>query len=115
MVKRPVIGAHYGLRDWLAQRITAVVMIIYTILLTLFVLRASGGGYANWQALFTFTWVKIMTLVTVIALLIHAWVGIRDVWMDYLQCAGLRLMMHVLTILWLVASLIYAGKVVWGI
>src|SRR5438105_10206538 len=23
------VGAHYGLRDWLAQRVTAVVMVVY--------------------------------------------------------------------------------------
>ncbi|MFP3562496.1 succinate dehydrogenase, hydrophobic membrane anchor protein, partial [Paraburkholderia sp. SIMBA_049] len=26
--KRLVVGAHYGLRDWLAQRITAVIMAV---------------------------------------------------------------------------------------
>lgn len=115
MVKRHVIGAHYGLRDWLAQRITAVVMLLYTILLAVFVVCASQGGYANWQALFASTWVKVVTSVTMIALLIHAWVGVRDLWMDYLQCVCIRLTMHVLTILWLVASLVYSCKVVWGI
>jgi succinate dehydrogenase / fumarate reductase membrane anchor subunit len=114
MVKREVIGAHYGLRDWLMQRITAVVMVIYTALLILFVIQASQGGYANWQALFAYTWVKVVTSITFIALLIHAWVGIRDVWMDYIQHVGIRLTMHVLTILWLVGSLIYSFQVVWG-
>ena len=31
--KRLVVGAHYGLKDWLLQRITAVIMIIFTIVL----------------------------------------------------------------------------------
>ncbi len=115
MVKREVVGAHYGLRDWLIQRITAVVMVIYTVLLIGFVIQASQAqGYTNWQALFAFTWVKVMTSVTMIALLMHAWVGVRDIWMDYIQHVGIRLTMHVLTILWLVGNLIYSFKVVWG-
>jgi succinate dehydrogenase / fumarate reductase membrane anchor subunit len=114
MVKKEVVGAHYGIRDWLMQRITAVIMLVYTVLLIVFMLQASQGGYANWQRLFSYTWVKVVTSVTFIALLIHAWVGIRDVWMDYIQHLGLRLTMHALTIVWLVASLIYSFQVVWG-
>jgi succinate dehydrogenase / fumarate reductase membrane anchor subunit len=114
MVKKEVVGAHYGIRDWLMQRITAVIMLVYTVLLILFMLQVSQGGYANWQKLFSYTWVKVVTSVTFIALLIHAWVGIRDVWMDYIQHVGLRLTMHALTIVWLVGSLIYSFQVVWG-
>lgn len=114
MVKREVVGAHYGLRDWLAQRITAVVMLVYTLFLVAFLVSASKGGYVHWQALFEMTWVKVLTFVTVLALIIHAWIGVRDIWMDYIQHTGVRLTMHTLTILWLVGSLIYAGKVIWG-
>ena len=39
MVNRHVSGAHYGLRDWLAQRITAVVMILYTVLFVVMLLK----------------------------------------------------------------------------
>jgi succinate dehydrogenase / fumarate reductase membrane anchor subunit len=53
--------------------------------------------------------------VTVFALMFHAWVGIRDIWMDYVQPVGIRLSLHVLTILWLVGSLVYAFKVLWGV
>lgn len=31
--KRLVVGAHYGLRDWMAQRVTAIIMAIYTVIL----------------------------------------------------------------------------------
>lgn len=115
MVKRHVIGAHYGLRDWLAQRITAIVMLVYVILLALFLVCASEGGYTHWRILFSNVWVKVFTEVTIVALLLHAWVGVRDIWMDYIQHTGLRLMMHVLTILWLLGSFIYSCQVVWGL
>ena len=29
--KRTVVGAHYGWRDWLVQRITALIMILFTL------------------------------------------------------------------------------------
>ncbi|PHV13273.1 succinate dehydrogenase, hydrophobic membrane anchor protein [Chitinimonas sp. BJB300] len=115
MVNRHVIGAHYGLRDWLLQRITAVVMLVYTIGLVTFLVLAAQATYEGWQTLFSLTWVRVLSTVTVIALLLHAWVGIRDIWMDYVQPLGLRLSLHVATILWLVGNFVYAVKVVWGV
>ena len=115
MVNRHVIGAHYGLRDWLLQRVTAVVMLIYTVGLVAFLILAAHASYEGWKALFSLTWVRVFSTVTVIALLLHAWVGIRDIWMDYVQPLGLRLALHVATILWLVGCFVYAIKVVWGV
>ncbi|MBE9609357.1 succinate dehydrogenase, hydrophobic membrane anchor protein [Chitinilyticum piscinae] len=115
MVNRHVVGAHYGLRDWLVQRATAVIMLVYAVAVGAFVLFAAKAGYADWQKLFSCTWVRVLSTVTFLALLWHAWVGIRDIWMDYIQPLGLRVTAHVVTILWLVASLVYMIKVVWGV
>jgi succinate dehydrogenase / fumarate reductase, membrane anchor subunit len=114
MVNRIVVGAHYGLRDWLLQRVTAVIMLAYTVGLVLFLL-AAPSGYESWKALFGCAWVQILTQITFVALLLHAWVGVRDIWMDYIKPVGLRLTMHVLTILWLVSCFLYSIKVVWGL
>ena len=115
MVNRQVVGAHYGLRDWLVQRVTAVIMLVYAVAMVAFLLLAHGANYAAWQELFSYTWVKVLTTVTVLALLWHAWVGLRDIWMDYAHHIGLRLTLHVVTIVWLLSSLVYAVKVVWGV
>uniref|UniRef100_UPI0025DA8839 succinate dehydrogenase, hydrophobic membrane anchor protein n=1 Tax=Iodobacter sp. TaxID=1915058 RepID=UPI0025DA8839 len=114
MVNRQLTGAHYGLKDWLVQRVTAVIMLVYTAGIVAFLLLAHDASFAAWQALFACTWVKVLTTISLFALLWHAWVGIRDIWMDYLQHVGLRLTMHVLTLLWLAGSLVYMIKVVWG-
>lgn len=115
MVNRHVIGAHYGLRDWLLQRITALVMLAYTIAILIALFMSSGASYVGWKELMGCTWIQVLTTVTILALLLHAWVGVRDIWMDYFQCLGLRLTLHVLTILWLVGSFVYAVKVVWSV
>lgn len=57
MVNRIVVGARYGLRDWIMQRATAVVMAIYTFGLVLFLLTMPGT-YEGWQAFFKTTWVQ---------------------------------------------------------
>ena len=114
MVDRKLAGAHYGLRDWAAQRVTAVLMIIYLTVFFLFLLGMSGAeDYSQWQAFFVKSWVKVFTQTTVIALLLHAWVGIRDLWMDYIKPFGLRLTLHCATIVWLVMCAVYSFKVIW--
>ncbi len=117
MVERKLAGAHYGLRDWAMQRATAVIMLIYTIAFVLFLLCLPSGaeGHAAWQAFFAQTWVKVFTQVTLIALFLHAWVGIRDLWMDYIKPFGLRLFLQVATIVWLVIAMVYSVQVVWGL
>lgn len=114
MIDRKLTGAHYGLRDWAAQRITAVLMLIYTVFLVVAIILLPSD-YQQWQIFFSHTWVRLITQITVIGLVMHAWVGIRDIWMDYVKPAGLRLFLHVATILWLVGCLIYSVKVIWGL
>lgn len=115
MVNRHVIGAHYGLRDWLLQRLTAVVMLVYTAGLVAFLFASANASYDGWKALFSCTWVRVLTTTTGIALFLHVWVGIRDVWMDYVKPTGLRVALHTATILWLVSSFVYLIKIVWGV
>jgi succinate dehydrogenase / fumarate reductase membrane anchor subunit len=114
MVNRIVVGAHYGLRDWILQRVTAVIMLIYTIALVLFLLTMPSG-FEAWHAFFQKTWVQVLTQTTILALMMHVWVGIRDVWMDYVKPVGVRLALHVFTLVWLVSCFIYSLKVVWGV
>src|SRR5688572_33296908 len=96
--KRIVVGAHYGLRDWLAQRITAVLMAIFTVVLLAQVLMPGELGYDRWAAIFSTQWMKLLTFVTILALAYHAWVGVRDIWMDYVKPVGVRLTLQVFTI-----------------
>lgn len=111
--KRLVVGAQYGLRDWLSQRATAVVLALFTLLLLLQVIFGGPLGYDSWAAIFSRQWMKVATLVAVVALGWHAWVGVRDVWMDYVKPVGLRLVLQVATLCWLVGCAGWAVQVLW--
>ncbi len=112
--KRIVSGAHYGLRDWLAQRVTAVLMALFTIvLLAQILLTMKPLGYELWAGIFSQQWMKFVTFATIIALAYHAWVGVRDIWMDYVKPVGLRLTLHVFTLVWLVGCAGWAIQVLW--
>ena len=111
--KRIVTGAHYGMRDWLSQRVTAVLMAIFTVVLVLQVLAPGKMGYDKWAGIFSAQWMKVLTFVVIVSLLVHVWVGMRDIWMDYVKPAALRLVLQVFTIVWLVGCMGWAVQVLW--
>ena len=112
--KRIVVGAHYGTRDWLAQRVTAVLMALFTLILLLQVLMTTGSiGYDRWSGIFSTQWMKVLTFITIVSLLWHVWVGVRDIWMDYAKSMGVRLGLEVVTIAWLVGCAGWAIQVLW--
>ncbi|MBU0621141.1 MAG: succinate dehydrogenase, hydrophobic membrane anchor protein [Gammaproteobacteria bacterium] len=114
MVNRVVTGAHYGLRDWLAQRITAVVMAAYSLALAAWLLLQPTVDYDTWSALFSSDAVRSFTLLFLLCLYYHAWIGVRDIVMDYVKPAGIRLAIHVAVILALVMYAIWAVQILWG-
>ena len=112
--KRVVTGAHYGLCDWLVQRVTASLMALFTVVLLLQVLTTSGPiNYEAWAGIFASQWMKFLTFGLIVSLAWHAWIGVRDIWMDYVKPVGLRLALHVFTIVWLVGCAGWAFSVLW--
>jgi succinate dehydrogenase / fumarate reductase membrane anchor subunit len=111
--KRLVVGAHYGFRDWLSQRVTAALMAIFTLVLIVQVLLPGPLDYYKWSGIFAAQWMKVLTFVVILALLYHAWVGVRDIWMDYVKPVGMRLALQVFSIVWLLGCAGWAVQVLW--
>ena len=112
-MKRVVVGAHYGLRDWLAQRITAVVMALYSVVLVALLLSGGPLDYAAWKALFSQGWMRVATLLFAVSVAWHMWVGVRDILMDYVRPDGVRLTLQVLTLLTTAAYLGWTIQILW--
>lgn len=113
--RRIVTGAHYGLKDWLAQRVTAVILLLYTVVLLGTVLFTPELGYGLWAQLFSQAWMKVATLLAVVALIWHAWVGVRDIYMDYIKPTGVRLFLQVATVLALAGYALWAVIILWRV
>ena len=112
--KRIVSGAHYGLRDWLAQRVTAVLMALFTLIVLAQVIFSRGPiGYDQWAGIFASQWMKVLTFSVIVALVYHVWVGIRDVLMDYVKPLGIRLALQIFSIVWLVGCAGWSIQVLW--
>jgi succinate dehydrogenase / fumarate reductase membrane anchor subunit len=115
MVDRIVVGAHYGLTDWLAQRVTAVVMAIYSLLVAAMVLSRLPMDHDAWKGMFAPQWFRVATLVFLLCVFYHAWIGARDILMDYIKPAAIRLTLEILVILALVVYAVWSVTILWSL
>jgi succinate dehydrogenase / fumarate reductase, membrane anchor subunit len=113
VINRIVVGAHYGLTDWIAQRATAVIMAVYSLLIAVVLLVCRPATFEAWQGIFANGFIKFVTFLFFVSLFYHAWIGVRDIWMDYVKPVGVRLTLHVLTIAALVGYAAWAAAILW--
>ncbi|MHB9021472.1 MAG: succinate dehydrogenase, hydrophobic membrane anchor protein [Halothiobacillus sp.] len=114
MVNRGISGAHYGVKDWLAQRVTAVVMALYTFFLVGVLLWQPTLDFAAWQNLFQGLPMRLASLLFLLSLFLHAWLGMRDIFMDYIHPSLIRLTLHVVVILALLTYAAWAVRILWS-
>lgn len=79
-----------GLRAWLLQRISAIYMLLFIIFFLAHFLVESPDSYQAWHGWMMSSGVNIATATFFAALLLHVWVGVRDVLMDYIHPLALR-------------------------
>jgi succinate dehydrogenase / fumarate reductase membrane anchor subunit len=113
MVNRIVVGAHYGLKDWIIQRATAIIMALYTVLFLAVVGAVGPDTFEAWRGIFAGGFMKFMTFLFFISLFYHAWIGVRDIWMDYAKPDGLRLILMIATAAVLVGYAGWAVQILW--
>jgi succinate dehydrogenase / fumarate reductase membrane anchor subunit len=114
VTRRDAVGAHYGLMDWLVQRLSAVVMVVYTVLVLGIVLWNGGIDYSFWRLLFANGAFKLASFLFMVALLYHAWIGMRDIFMDYIKAVGVRLTLEAACVIVLIGYLGWTIQILWG-
>ena len=98
-----------------AQRITAVVMAVYIAGFAVLLVACPPEHYGDWRALFQNQLMRVATFVFFISLFWHAWIGVRDIFMDYIKPTALRLALEVATVLVLVAYAGWAVQILWSL
>lgn len=104
-----------GMSEWLLQRATAVLMALYAVGIALRLVLAPPQGYVGWQALFASQTIKLATFVFVLGMLLHAWIGLRDVLADYVPHIGLRSLLRKLVTLALLALAAWTWLILWSV
>lgn len=112
--RRAVTGAHYGLTDWLTQRVTAVLMTIYLIVLAGVLFVAVPQDYVAWKNIFSHQWMRIATFVFFMCVFWHAWIGMRNVLMDYVRPTAVRLAVQIAVITALLFYLVWTAEILWS-
>ena len=104
-----------GMRQWLMQRLSATVMAVYVVLLVVRMVLSTPDNYQEWHAFFAPVWWRLLTLLFFAFMLLHAWIGVRDVLRDYVFNLRLRAVMQVLVDAALLLNLAWIGFILWNI
>ena len=96
-----------GLHDWMVQRITAVVIAAYFFFLVGFLL-CQPLSYAGWSGLFKNGFMQVATIVVLLAVLWHAWIGLWTVLTDYVKNTAVRFVLELIIGVMLVGYLLWA-------
>lgn len=102
-----------GLSDWLMQRVSAVILALYTVFIVTFLLFNPDLDYYAWSGLFN-TWMRIFSLLAFVALAAHAWIGLWTVTTDYLKSTRLRVGAQAVIILGIFVYLVWGIQILWG-
>lgn len=104
-----------GLKDWVIQRVSSLVVAIYTIFMLFYIVSHPQVDYLTWRELFTPLWMKLFSLLTLIAVLLHAYVGLWTVSTDYLHTLWVRFSVQMLIRLVIFVLLIWGIQVLWSV
>lgn len=115
MVKSVLGVNHQGLRDWKIQRVSALYMAVFTVALLFFIISHPVLSFAEWHHLFAQVGMKIATLLFVLLLLMHTWVGIWTIFTDYVKPFVLRAMLNTLVLFLLAACFMWGVLILWSV
>ena len=107
------MSRHAGLRPWLLQRLSAVYLAAYTFYLLLHFSIRAPADYQAWQHWIASPVVSVSAALFFLALLLHVWVGLRDILMDYVRPLALRLTCTAILALGLSACGLWALRILW--
>ncbi len=109
-------GSHTGTGTWLLQRATAVALALtLPVLIVYFLAAVPRPDFAGWQALFSPRWLRVLAVLAAAAAALHAWVGMRDLLMDYVHPTLLRLALYLAVIATLAGSVAWLAAVLWSV
>jgi len=104
-----------GLRDWLIQRVSALVLAVYTIFLLTFIYMHPNLDFMTWQGLFANPIMRIASAIVMLSLISHAWIGLWTVSTDYLKSTVIRVSFQMVVVLLLLAAFIWGIDILWSV
>lgn len=103
-----------GSRDWIMQRISAVVLAVYAVVMVAFFLFNGSVSYEQWVMFIMSMPMRLLSLLAIVALAVHAWVGMWTVFTDYIKSTGLRIVLQAAMIIAILVYLFWGVMIFWG-
>ena len=115
MIIQLLTSKYPGMRLWLSQRLTALVMAVYIVLLLVLVTFVQPAGFAAWHAFVAPVWFRLATLLFFMCLFMHAWLGVADVLKDYVFNKTLRACLQIAVDIALIIYLFWSAFILWNV
>ena len=115
MVNVVASAGRNGVHDFILLRASAIILVLYTLLLAGFFVVTPSVTYDVWQEFFACIAIKVATIVALLALLVHAKIGVWQVLSDYVKPAFLRAALQFFFSMTLLAYLVFGFLIVWGV
>jgi succinate dehydrogenase / fumarate reductase membrane anchor subunit len=115
MVESVSSWSRNGLRDFLLQRLSAVVIAAYIVMLVFYFACHPALQYYDWESLYTASWMRIFSVLTLLSLIIHAWIGMWTVLTDYIKWILLRGLVQAVILLILSICFIWGIMILWSV
>lgn len=115
MVKSVLSVYHQGLSDWIIQRLSALFMAIYSIGFLVYLMGHTELSFAEWHHLFSFGWMKVASVLFLLCMLWHAWIGMWTIFTDYVKPFLIRCILTILVLFMLIASFFWGVLILWSV
>jgi len=103
------------MRTWLLQRLTAIYMLLYGIGFAIYIAKYAAVDYSSWRSLFVTPVANIATLIFFLSILYHAWVGVRDILIDYIKWSPLRFLLWIMVTTLLIALGVWVTMILYSV
>lgn len=110
-----------GLSDWMIQRVSAVILAVYSVCVLGFVLFNPEMSFEQWQGFMGSTYMKVFSFLAIVALAGHGWVGMWTISTDYLTerqmgsiATPIRILFQLATIIAAIVYVVWAAMILWG-
>jgi succinate dehydrogenase / fumarate reductase, membrane anchor subunit len=104
-----------GAYDWMVQRVTAVILALYTAFMVGLIIFTPDLDYATWSALFSKTWMRVFSLLALVSLGAHAWIGLWTISTDYLKNGVQRFIFQASCGLLMFIYFVWGVQTLWGL
>jgi succinate dehydrogenase / fumarate reductase membrane anchor subunit len=104
-----------GVHDWVIQRVSAVIIALYVFFILGYLITHPGMGFMQWRALFDLNSVRIFSVLSIVSIMAHAWIGMWTIATDYIKPTGLRFLFQATCAIAMFAYLVWGIEILWGV